>query len=288
MAQNDFVCTIPVIMKPHVVATKPFLSRLLDSRTPVTLTTQGRTVFTDAWSLGPRVIADSLVYHIERGTLSVTIEGEQFLLSPGMTGWFLPGAMQEFILTARHAPATIYFFRFLLGGETRPYRIRENYVLSDDASVKAAFIEILKRNNIDGNYRDAFIRANIAHVLTKTLSGGGGMTDAFTRIERDRILGFIGENITRRFRIDEVAGELSLTTDYFSRKFKRTFRYTPQAWIKRERIERACSLLLEVGMNVTEVARALGYDDIYLFSKQFKHVMGVSPSRWQRSDERDE
>ena len=40
------------------------------------------------------------------------------------------------------------------------------------------------------------------------------------------------------------------------------------------RIERAQHLLMHTGMNVTEVADALGYRDIFFFSRQFKQYTG--------------
>jgi YesN/AraC family two-component response regulator len=51
-----------------------------------------------------------------------------------------------------------------------------------------------------------------------------------------------------------------------------------QSYVIRTRIERAQHLLLYAGMNVTEVADALGYRDIFFFSRQFKQHTGKSPS----------
>jgi len=51
-----------------------------------------------------------------------------------------------------------------------------------------------------------------------------------------------------------------------------------QSYIIRMRIERAEHLLVHTGMNVTEVADALGYRDIFFFSRQFKQYTGKSPS----------
>jgi len=51
-----------------------------------------------------------------------------------------------------------------------------------------------------------------------------------------------------------------------------------QSYVIRARIERAQHLLLYAGMNVTEVADALGYRDIFFFSRQFKQYTGKSPS----------
>jgi AraC-like DNA-binding protein len=43
----------------------------------------------------------------------------------------------------------------------------------------------------------------------------------------------------------------------------------------------AAGMLLSGDFNVSEVAFAVGFEDIYAFSHAFKKVMGVSPSRFK-------
>jgi AraC-like DNA-binding protein len=57
---------------------------------------------------------------------------------------------------------------------------------------------------------------------------------------------------------------------------------TVEQFIIQTLIERAEYLLRYNGMNVSEVAEALGYKDLAFFSRQFKQVRGISPSRISR------
>jgi AraC-like DNA-binding protein len=43
------------------------------------------------------------------------------------------------------------------------------------------------------------------------------------------------------------------------------------------RLERAHHLLVETSMTITEIARALGYSDLFLFSRQFRQRYGQPP-----------
>ncbi|GAS85587.1 MULTISPECIES: AraC family transcriptional regulator [Paenibacillus] len=79
-------------------------------------------------------------------------------------------------------------------------------------------------------------------------------------------------------RVEDLAARAGLSPRYFSIKFKELVGSSVQSYIIRMRIERAEHLLVHTGMNVTEVADALGYRDIFFFSRQFKQYTGKSPS----------
>ncbi|AWB45835.1 AraC family transcriptional regulator [Paenibacillus sp. CAA11] len=79
-------------------------------------------------------------------------------------------------------------------------------------------------------------------------------------------------------RTKDLATRAGLSPRYFSIKFKEITGSSVQSYIIKCRIDRARHLLLHEGMNVTEVADALGYRDIFFFSRQFKQYTGKSPS----------
>ena len=82
--------------------------------------------------------------------------------------------------------------------------------------------------------------------------------------------------------ITEVAAACSVETAYMCRLFKRFERSSPYNYILRLRMNRAAESLREGQLLVKEVAAACGFKDQYLFSRQFKRVMGVSPERYRQ------
>ena len=50
----------------------------------------------------------------------------------------------------------------------------------------------------------------------------------------------------------------------------------------RQRVQAACGLLMDRSLSIVQVAERLGYPDAFTFSKQFKRVMGQSPSSYRR------
>jgi transcriptional regulator GlxA family with amidase domain len=92
------------------------------------------------------------------------------------------------------------------------------------------------------------------------------------------VANYIRQHPAVNHRVDDLAARAGLSARYFSIKFKEMIGVSVQTYLIRSRIERAQHLLLHAGMNVTEVADALGYRDIFFFSRQFKQYTGKSPS----------
>lgn len=92
------------------------------------------------------------------------------------------------------------------------------------------------------------------------------------------IANYVSQHPGIAHRVEDLAARAGLSPRYFSIKFKELTGSSVQSYVIRARIERAQHLLLYAGMNVTEVADALGYRDIFFFSRQFKQYTGKSPS----------
>ncbi|MFD2612335.1 helix-turn-helix domain-containing protein [Paenibacillus gansuensis] len=92
------------------------------------------------------------------------------------------------------------------------------------------------------------------------------------------VANYVRQNPGISHRVEELAARAGLSPRYFSIKFKEIIGHSVQNYMIKTRIERAEHLLHHAGMNVTEVADALGYRDIFFFSRQFKQYTGKSPS----------
>ena len=82
----------------------------------------------------------------------------------------------------------------------------------------------------------------------------------------------------RDFTINSLAKEFKVTSDHMGRAFRMTVGINPLEYVHRLRLEEAYQLLSDGSMNVSEVAGAVGFDDINYFSRLFKRKMGISPS----------
>ena len=84
--------------------------------------------------------------------------------------------------------------------------------------------------------------------------------------------------------IADIAAECGVSECYFRKLFQEYSGESPVSFRQRHRIERAKQLLLsEEKFTVGEIARELGFSDVYHFSKTFKKHCGVSPLNFVQS-----
>ncbi len=82
----------------------------------------------------------------------------------------------------------------------------------------------------------------------------------------------------KRLSLDEAARLANLSPDHFSRLFRAQTGVPFRRYGVDVRLDRARHLLEETSMTVSEIAEALGYDDVFLFSRQCKARFGVAPT----------
>ena len=77
--------------------------------------------------------------------------------------------------------------------------------------------------------------------------------------------------------LDTLGGEIGLSSSRFLRRFRAVFGATPHALQSEARLARACSLLRQSTLPVTEVCFEVGYRSLGSFSTAFSRRMGCSP-----------
>lgn len=83
--------------------------------------------------------------------------------------------------------------------------------------------------------------------------------------------------------VPRLAQEAHMSPAHFSRQFRLTFGETPHRYLQRRRIERACALLRDSTLTVTDICYAVGFDSLGTFSRTFSAVVGRSPSEYRET-----
>jgi AraC-like DNA-binding protein len=81
--------------------------------------------------------------------------------------------------------------------------------------------------------------------------------------------------------VAELAEQAGYSRAHFSRAFKHDTIRSPQAFMIELRVNRAQEMLRSTTQTVTQIAEALGYPDIFHFSKQFKQRTGRTPTEFR-------
>lgn len=108
-----------------------------------------------------------------------------------------------------------------------------------------------------------------------------GMTAAQWRIETT--LTYILKHAAEPLSIPQLASQADLSVSHFIRMFKLWTGQTPADYIHYQRIENAKRLLSDGRLSVKQIARRVGYQDPFHFSRVFRRVEGLSPTAYRQS-----
>ncbi|MDR3709540.1 MAG: AraC family transcriptional regulator [Capsulimonadaceae bacterium] len=91
----------------------------------------------------------------------------------------------------------------------------------------------------------------------------------------------IAHDLAANHAVEPLAAAALLSADHFGKLFKQHTGQSLRHYVRAARLIEARRLLVEGRLNVAEVARAVGYEDAFYFSRIFHDSYGVSPSRFR-------
>ncbi len=92
---------------------------------------------------------------------------------------------------------------------------------------------------------------------------------------------YINNNLDRSISIKKLAEIACMSKASFYRYFNSEFGISPIDYINQERVKKACNLLKNENLNVTDVSFQLGYSSLSHFIKLFKEQTGTTPKQYQ-------
>lgn len=119
------------------------------------------------------------------------------------------------------------------------------------------------------------LRQNVVSAKNDVLSKT--QNELFLRAEN-----YINENINNNIRVSDLVAHLNIDRSHFSKIFKKQFGVSPQIYIRNLKLRQAEYLLRYTSYSITMIAEALGFPDIYCFSKLFKKQYRTSPFQFRK------
>lgn len=93
---------------------------------------------------------------------------------------------------------------------------------------------------------------------------------------------YIDNHFKDEIALKSITAALKMNHYYLSHVFKGYSGYSPKQYQTRRRIGEAQSLLLSTDLGVTEVANAVGYDNVNNFHRIFHNLVGIPPARYKK------
>ena len=166
--------------------------------------------------------------------------------------------------------------------------VRASYGIEFQGSIKTKIRQRLHKMLEMDNFQRVMELINIL----KSLSAADtcqplcspGFINAFGKGENKRmdiVYEYIIDNFKEEISLDKIASLTNMNKSSFCRYFRKVHNKTLTLYINEFRIGYACKLLLERQFNISEICFESGFKNISNFNRQFKEIMGLSPSGYR-------
>ena len=170
--------------------------------------------------------------------------------------------------------------------ETEPFlrdTIRQECVrrsLSEETMIRQLMGKAL-RLSADGAERESVIREEIGRMLLELLR------DEVRGSDRDRtpfelLRARMRLHPEQRWNVAEMAARCGVSLPHFFVLCRRHYGMSPYQMLKQLRMEQACELLTSTAYPVKVVASLCGYDHLFSFSRCFRSIFQMPPTRYRR------
>ena len=110
----------------------------------------------------------------------------------------------------------------------------------------------------------------------------GAKTGIATLNDIEQAIRYFNENYNKNVSINEYAKSLHISPCWFNRRFKEITKKTPLQYILSVRLSNAKMLLETKGLNVTETAYAVGFNNALYFSRLFVKKFNITPTEYRK------
>ena len=93
---------------------------------------------------------------------------------------------------------------------------------------------------------------------------------------------YIHSHLDASISVEELASMEFLSPSRYRTLFRRITGYSPQEYITRQKIQKACTLLADTSMDIREIAEKSGYPDRLYFQRIFKKQTGMTPLEYRQ------
>jgi transcriptional regulator of acetoin/glycerol metabolism len=101
-----------------------------------------------------------------------------------------------------------------------------------------------------------------------------------------RVCEFVESHLEDDINLETLAAEARLSVYHFARAFKLSMGVSPHRYLLEQRVKRARQLLVQTDLPLSAIANAVGFFDQGHFSRQFRSLVGTTPSSFRRASHR--
>ena len=143
--------------------------------------------------------------------------------------------------------------------------------------LKSLFVSIVQ-NHESSSARSYYVNGQLYELIyrLREMTDNTGINPYVERAKR-----YIQQHYQENLSVSELASQVGLERSYFSRLFFSCTKMAPRDYVTDYRLSQAIRMIGDGEMNINEIAVAVGYRDVYTFSRAFKKKFLVSPNNFK-------
>ncbi|MCU6793909.1 AraC family transcriptional regulator [Paenibacillus sp. WQ 127069] len=241
----------------------------------------------EGWNWNPPPLHDYDLWYALSGRGEMRIQGQSYPIRKGSCFLVRPGdSPQATQLSEDRLQVIFIHFQYAPPDEedaSRAYIPERHTVITETYAFETMLNRIMELEERKFVWKELEFDLIMKQLWFQLLRSQANVPE--TRLREDkhgqllsRVVALIKDVPGYRISHQELADQVSMSPEYLNKLFKRNMGMSLKHYMTEARLERALHLLQETSMNVSQVAEALGYGNIYLFSRQFKEQYGRPPS----------
>jgi AraC-like DNA-binding protein len=116
--------------------------------------------------------------------------------------------------------------------------------------------------------------------ITRPLKSGG---EDWHGMPLGGVIGYVRDRFREPLDNAQLARVAGLSQRTFERRFRRHYGLSPQQYIKRVRVRTACRALVYSDQSIAAIAAEHGFPDQSYFTREFRDVVGQTPSDYRKA-----
>lgn len=262
-----------------------------DSSADACLYEIGEYVCEPEYSYGPIIRPRGIIHFVTSGKGMLTINDRTFNVHKDQI-FYIPAGVSAYYIADSKDPWT---YKWLHIGGSRVLEVLKDAgideynpvfsIVDRESSTRKRFYELFSEI-FDNFTRELICISKIYELLDYFSVFSLHTSESSEKLQLQyvrTVIKYIHLKYSEQIHVDDISRALGLNRSYLSRLFHDATGSTIQDFLLTYRIKEASNMLKNSDSTISYIAFAVGYTDIYTFSKAFKRKTGMTPTMYRES-----